>query len=94
MAGLFSSPKQTQAKQHPAVSGLQIQTSAYGKVIPIVYGTTRLAPNLIWYGDFAAIAHQSSPPSSGKGGVAGGSGGKGGGGATTYTYTAAVMLGL
>lgn len=95
MAGLFSSPKQTQAKQHPAVSGLQIQTSAYGKVIPIVYGTTRLAPNLIWYGDFQAIAHQSSPPSSGKGGVTGGSGGKGGaGGATTYTYTAAVMLGL
>src|SRR5690348_3870463 len=95
MAGLFSSPKKTQAKQHAAVSGLQIQTSAYGKVIPIVYGTTRLAPNLIWYGDFQAIAHQSSPPSSGKGGVTGGSGGKGGGGgATTYTYTAAVMLGL
>src|SRR5579872_1712867 len=94
MAGLFFSPAKTQAKQHPAVSGLQIQTSAYGKVIPIVYGTTRLAPNLIWYGDFQAIAHQSSPPSSGKGGVAGGSGGKGGGGATTYTYTAAVMLGL
>jgi hypothetical protein len=95
MAGLFSSPKQTQAKQAPAVSGLQIQTSAYGKVIPLVYGTTRLAPNLIWYGDFQAIAHQSSPPSSGKGGVTGGSGGKGGGGgATTYTYNAAVMLGL
>src|SRR5487761_538808 len=95
MAGLFSSARKTQAKQHPAVSGLQIQTSAYGKVIPLVYGTTRLAPNLIWYGDFQAIAHQSSPPSSGKGGVAGGSGGKGGGGgSTTYTYQAAVMLGL
>jgi hypothetical protein len=37
MAGLFSSPKKPQAKQHPAVSGLQIQTSAYGKVIPLVY---------------------------------------------------------
>src|SRR5579875_1348490 len=95
MAGLFSSPKKPQAKQQPAVSGLQIQTSAYGKVIPLVYGTTRLAPNLIWYGDFQAIAHQSSPPSSGKGGVTGGSGGKGGGGgSTTYAYTAAVMLGL
>ncbi|MDE2229894.1 MAG: phage tail protein [Alphaproteobacteria bacterium] len=95
MAGLFPSPKKTQAKQRPAVSGLQIQTAAYGKVIPLVYGTTRIAPNLIWYGDFQAIAHQSSPPSAGKGGVAGGAGGKGGGaGSTTYTYTAAVMLGL
>jgi len=94
MAGLFST-KKPQAAQHPAVAGLQIQTSAYGKVIPIVYGTTRIAPNLIWYGDFQAIAHQSSPPSPGKGGATGGSGGKGGGGgSTTYTYNAAIMLGL
>ncbi len=96
MAAIFGSSKTPQAQQQPAVSGLQIQTSAYGKVIPIVYGTTKIAPNLIWYGDFQAIPHQSSPSGGGgKGGVGGGGGGKGGGGGNvTYTYQASVALGL
>src|SRR6201996_4827708 len=87
----------SQASQAAAVSGLQLQSSAYGKVIPIVYGTTRIAPNLIWYGDFVATPHTSNSSSGGgKGGVTGGGGGKGGGGSgsTTYTYSAAVALGL
>lgn len=92
MAAIFGA-KKSQAQQQPSVSGLQIQTSAYGKVVPLVYGTTRIAPNLVWYGDFAAIAHNSSPRGGGKGGVTGG-GGKNGGGTTTYTYQAAVALGL
>src|ERR1700761_4820310 len=97
MASIFASSKQAQAQQQPALSGLQVQTSAYGKVIPIVYGTTRIAPNLIWYGDFVATPHTSNSSSGGgKGGVTGGGGGKGGGGSgsTTYTYSAAVALGL
>ncbi len=102
MAGIFGgTAKQPQAQQQPAVSGLQVQTSAYGKVIPLVYGTTRIAPNLIWYGDFVAIAHTTNNGGGGgggKGGVAGGGGGggKNGGGSssTTYTYQAAVALGL
>jgi hypothetical protein len=89
----FFAPK-TQATQQAAVSGLQLQSSAYGVAIPIVYGTTRVAPNLIWYGDFDAIAQQSSAGSGGKGGVGGGGGGKGGGGSTSYTYQTAVALGL
>ena len=24
----------------------------YGKVIPVVFGTAKLAPQLIWYGNF------------------------------------------
>src|SRR5216684_2700768 len=75
-----------QARQHPAISGLQIQTSAIGKAIPLIYGATRIAGNLIWYGDFKATAHASSPPGGGKGGVAGGGGKGGSGGSTTYTY--------
>jgi len=98
MASIFGTSSKAQAKQQPALSGLQVQTSAYGKVIPIVYGTTRIAPNLIWYGDFVATPHNSSPSGGGggKGGVAGGGGGKGGssGGTTTYTYSAAVALGI
>jgi hypothetical protein len=96
MAAIFGGSNKTQAQQQPSVAGLQIQTSAYGKAIPIVYGTTKIAPNLIWYGDFQAIAHESNPASGGgKGGSSVGGGGKGGGGGSvTYTYQAAVALGL
>src|SRR5260370_20388521 len=83
-----------QARQHPAISGLQIQTSAIGKAIPLIYGATRIAGNLIWYGDFKATAHASSPPGGGKGGVAGGGGKGGSGGSTTYTYQTGVAIGL
>ncbi len=91
MSFLFSG-KSSQASQVTAVSGLQIQSSAYGKAIPLVYGTTRLPPNLIWYGDFKATPVSS--PSVGKGGVGGGGGGKGGGGTTQYTYSTSFEMGL
>jgi hypothetical protein len=81
----------SQAAQQTAVSGLQLQSSAYGKVIPIVYGTTRIAPNLIWYGDFVATPQSASGGGAGKGG--GGGGGKGGN-ASSYVYQTAVALGL
>jgi hypothetical protein len=77
------------AQQQPTIHALRIQTSVYGQVIPIVYGTARIAPRLIWYGDFRAIAHTSTQKVGGKGG---------GGGKTTtttqYTYQAAVEMAL
>jgi hypothetical protein len=63
MAGIFGSS--SQSTQTPAVSGFNVQTSAYGKCIPIVFGFTRLAPNLLWYANFQAHAHQQKV---GKGG--------------------------
>lgn len=83
----------SQAAQAASVSGIQLQTSAYGKAVPVVYGTTRIAPNLIWYGNFVATPQGSSAGSAGKGGAAG-SGGKSGNTATSYTYSAAVAMGL
>jgi hypothetical protein len=80
----------SQASQVTAVSGLQLQSSAYGKVIPIVYGTTRIAPNLIWYGHFVATPQASSGGGAGKGGGGGGKGGS----ASSYVYQTAVALGL
>lgn len=77
-----------------AVSGLQLQSSAQGLPIPLVFGTTKVAPNLIWYGDFESIAQQSSAGAGGKGGVGGGGGGKGGGGSTQYIYQAAFQFGI
>ena len=77
-----------------AVSGIQLQSSAQGLPIPLVFGTNKIAPNLIWYDDFQAIAQQSSAGAGGKGGVGGGGGGKGGGGSVSYIYQAAFMFGL
>ena len=75
------------AKQQKAVGSLQFQTSQQGGVIPLLYGTTRLSPNLIDYDDFKAT------PASGQGGVGkGGGGGKGG--AQQYKYSASVIMGV
>jgi len=75
------------AKQQKAVGSLQFQTSQHGGVIPLVYGTTRVSPNLIEYDDFQAT------PSSRQGGAGkGGGGGKGGG--QQYKYSASVIMGV
>ncbi|HEV2097750.1 MAG TPA: hypothetical protein VGR45_02355, partial [Stellaceae bacterium] len=74
------------AKQKTAIGSLQFQTSQKGGVIPLVYGTTRVAPNLIDYDDFTA-----TPASSGIKGKGGG-GGKTGG--QQYNYSASVILGV
>ena len=75
------------AKQQKTVGSLQFQTSQHGGAMPLVYGTTRVSPNLIDYDDFKAT------PSSRQGGVGkGGGGGKGGG--QQYKYSASVIMGL
>ena len=71
------------AQKPVAVTGLSIQTSCYGAVIPIVFGTNRLSPNLIWRGFWKATAH-TNRTSGGKG--------FGGGGSTTTTYTYSVTI--
>ena len=75
------------AKQQKAVGSLQFQTSQHGGVIPLVYGTTRLAGNLLDYDDFRA-----TPASKTGGKGKGGGGGKGGG--QQYTYSASFIMGL
>jgi hypothetical protein len=74
------------AKQKTAIGSLQFQTSQTGGVIPLVYGTTRVSPNLIDYDDFTA-----KPASSG---VKGKGGGAGKSGAQQYNYSASVILGV
>lgn len=88
MSGLFGGRGRTISTEDPRIGALRIQQSAYGLVIPIVWGRTRIAGNLIWYGDFASIGHTETQSS----------GGKGGGGATSshtsYTYQTAAAFGL
>jgi hypothetical protein len=91
MAGLiFGGGRRTNAQTPPAATSLRIQTSNAGMALPLVYGRTRLAGNLVWYGDFAAIPHSSG----GGGGGGGKGGGGGGGGVTSYSYSASVVFGL
>jgi len=76
---------ETQAQTQTVASGVDIQSSCYGGVVPVIYGRARLTGNLIWYGDFQAIPQQSS---------AGGKGGDDNHGTTTYDYKASFIFAL
>lgn len=67
--------------QAPDYTGLQLQTSAQGLPVPLAWGRTRGAPNLIDYDDFTV--HKKTV---GKGGLTG----KG----TEYTYSATLIMAL
>jgi hypothetical protein len=87
MSGLFGGG--TISNEAEKLATIRIQTSAYGRVIPVVYGTARIAGNLLWYGDFVQTANTTQQKSGGVFGI----------GAvktqnTTYQYNAAIALGL
>ena len=63
--------------------GVQVQGSVKGATIPVGWGTFKVACNLLDYLDFKATSHKDK---------AGGKGG--GGGATSYTYSASVVMGV
>jgi Putative phage tail protein len=82
MSGFFGSP---QAATTPDYTGLQIQTAVNTLPIPIVWGMSKLAPNVVWYNNFQIEQG---------GGKGGGKGGLFGGGSSETTYSAAVILAL
>ena len=86
MGGLFGGG-QTISTSEPRVGAMRVQQSSYGAVLPIVLGRQRVAPNLLWYGDFTPIAHTSSQTSGGKGGSVTSTN-------TTYTYQTALLMAL
>lgn len=77
VGGLLDPPKQ----EGPRLTDLKLQASSYGQPIPRIWGTDRLAGNVIWTTDLVEHKHTQSY-------------GKGGGSVTTYSYTAsfAVLL--
>lgn len=79
MASLLGSSTNTKVLRY---TGIQIQTSAQGVPISLFWGQQRISPNVIQYDNFES--HKQSM------------GGKGGGGKSgaSYTYTAAVVMGL
>lgn len=62
----------------PKLSDLKLQTSSYGQMIPITFGTIRVAGNVIWQTDL--VEHEQK------------SGGKGGPTSINYTYTASFAI--
>src|ERR1700682_5583891 len=50
----------SQPASTPDYTGLQIQTAVSALPIPIVWGTSKLAANVIWYANFKAIPAGSS----------------------------------
>jgi hypothetical protein len=82
MSGLFRTPGPLVT---PDYTGLQIQTAVNTLPIPLVWGASKVAPNVIWYNDFQTQAAST--------------GGKGGGGSSKYgggqtQYSASVILAL
>ncbi len=86
---LFAPHQPTINQQGPRLSDLKVQSSMYGNPIPVVYGTSRLAGNVIWATNITETSHTSSHSSGGKGG--------GGGGkvkSTSYSYSQSFAVAL
>lgn len=76
------------ATQGSRLADLAVQTSTYGKMIPVLYGTARMAGNIIWSRPIKETAVTTTHTASG---------GKGGGGTvtqeqTTYQYSVSLAI--
>ena len=66
---VFATPRvKSNSKGKTKVTGLQVQNSAYGLALPVVYGTTRISGNLGWYGGFHSVQKNNPSSGGGKGG--------------------------
>jgi hypothetical protein len=80
----FGKPKIPSSEEGQEVRNFRLQTSAKGVVIPVVFGTARIAGNLLWFGDYQAYATEEG-------------GGKGAGsspGSLSYAYVFSYLMGL
>ena len=84
----------TNITTEPRVYNVQVQTSCYGRPIPIIFGTQKTAGNIIDYMDFTAHEHRKETTTTT-------GGGKGGGKKNVmtnveiwYTYTVALDISL
>lgn len=56
---MFLFRSRMQVAEAPNITGVQVQSSVYGRAVPLIFGTTKVAPTLIWYGDFVTIKPNS-----------------------------------
>ncbi|MBN8531518.1 MAG: glycoside hydrolase TIM-barrel-like domain-containing protein [Alphaproteobacteria bacterium] len=81
-------PRKLADREGPRLADLSVQTSTYGKMIPITYGSVRIAGNIIWSQPIKETVVTSTSAAGG---------GKGGGGKveqTTKTYQYSVTLAI
>jgi len=88
---LLGSVKQLRPLNGPRLANLGVQTSTYGKMIPVVYGSMRIGGNIIWSQPILETATTTTSTAGG--------GGKGGGGkvsqtSTTYSYSITLAIGI
>jgi hypothetical protein len=82
--GMIGSSFDVNRSYGPRTDNLQVQSSTYGAPIYKLYGTGRLAGNVVWATDI--IETENTEESSGKGGPTNV--------ATTYSYSANLMIGV
>ncbi len=83
--------KTTEFKQEgPRLDDLKLQASTYGSAIPQVYGTVRIAGNIIWGTNFVEHVKTETSSSGGKGGGGGGSSTT----TTTYSYSVSYAVAI
>lgn len=85
IGGVIESDKKYPTQTYGRLSDLRVTSSAYGTVIPRVWGKVQLSGNVMWATPLAE--HENDYHS-------GGGGGSGGGGQTTQVYTYTVSLAL
>lgn len=73
---LFGGSGKTSGVTGPQLSDLSVQTSTYGKMIPVLYGESRIAGNVIWARPMKEIATTTTTSSGGGKGGGGGSSAK------------------
>jgi hypothetical protein len=79
------------SKTGPRLSNLAVQSSAYGEMIPIIYGTVRVAGNIIWS---QAIKENVQTSTSTTGGGKGGGSGKVSTTTTNFTYSVTLAIAI
>ncbi len=84
-------PGKTKKYFGPRLEDLAVQTSTYGRMIPIVYGTMRLGGNIIWS---RPIKESSTTTTTSAGGGGKGGGGKVSASSTTYSYSVTLALAI
>lgn len=75
----------------PRLADLAVQTSTYGKMIPVVYGAVRIAGNIIWS---RPITETVTTTNASGGGGKGGGGGKVSQSQTTYSYSVSLAIAI
>ena len=73
----------------PRLEDLAVQTSTYGRMIPIIFGMMRVGGNIIWSRPISETATTTSGSTGGKGG-----GGKVTQSATTYSYSVSMAIAI